>query len=142
MRDICGMSIRPLGLPGHQRQCFWRLQRVITVVRVISSADDGASSWQLPLLSAMELHSQSRRRKLRRTAQYLQNFDRPLGLPCYRRWCFWCRQRAVRAISLEDDGMNQWQLRLPSAIEHQSPQPPFRHFGEYRQFRLLIMKLF
>ena len=45
--------------------------------------------WKLP--STMEHQSRSHRCKFRRTAWYLHNFDQSLGLPDYRRQCFWCQ---------------------------------------------------
>ena len=48
---------RLLALPGHLQRNFWRRQRVI------SSKYDGAGAWQLPLPSAAEQQSWSRRHK-------------------------------------------------------------------------------
>ena len=48
---------RPLELPGHLQRSFWRRQRVI------SSKYDSAGAWQLPLPSATEQQSRSRRGK-------------------------------------------------------------------------------
>ena len=47
----------PLGLPGHFQWSFWCRQRVISLKY------DGVGAWQLPLPSAAEQKSRSRRRK-------------------------------------------------------------------------------
>ena len=66
---------RPLGFRGQLQWSFWCRQR-------ISSKYDGAGAWQLPLPSATEQQSRSRRRKRcksGRYTRYLRNFDGPLG---------------------------------------------------------------
>ena len=68
---------------------FWRRQCVI------SSKNYGASPWKLPLSSAAGHQSRSLYHKIRRYAQYLRNFDRPLGLPGHLCRCFLCRQRVI-----------------------------------------------
>ena len=71
--------------------------------------------WKPP--EAAEYQLQSLKRKIRRYALYLHNFDRPLGLPGHIRRCFWRRQRVIFS---KNDGMSPWQLPLTSVLEHQS----------------------
>ena len=90
---------RPLGLPGQLQWNCLRRQRVISLKY------DSAGAWQLPLSSAAEQKSRSRRRKSESYTQYLRKFDGPLGLSGRRRQCFWRRQRV---ISSKNDGTSPW----------------------------------
>ena len=73
------------------------------------------------LQSIVEHQSPSRRRKFLRTAWYLHNFDRPLGLPGHRWQCFFISACAVRAISSEDDCTS---LTTAVAINHEASVAP------------------
>ena len=103
---------RPLGLPGHRRQCFWLRQHVISS-KMMARVRGNCCCNQLRNNSCDLVDVN--RRKIRRYTQYLWKFDRLLLLPSHHWWCFWRRQRV---ISSKNDGASSLQLLLPSVMMH------------------------